>query len=291
MKLSIVIATYNAGKTLRQALDSIKYQIYNDIETIVVDGKSTDDTLAIIQEYDDVVTKWISEKDQGIYDAFNKGVDLATGDYIAFLGSDDCYCNYSVIARLMNDISKSVEMLSAPVLVVDEDAYEERIGINAYNLDDIFSGCMLPHQGIFVKTSIMKKYHFSLQNKIISDYEFLIRFINSGGKIKFVDYPVVYYSNGGLSSSVERGDKKWCDLFLEHVYVAERLQIDRKYVYKMLKRTLLLDKTTGSYYLKELLKIILKKLGLFDIVKSVVKKNRHHKCNLRYCRWCGREPK
>lgn len=290
MKLSIVIATYNAGKTLRQALDSIKYQTYNDIETIIVDGKSTDDTLAIIQEYDDVVTKWISEKDQGIYDAFNKGIDLATGDYIAFLGSDDCYCNYSVIARLMHGLDQSVEMLSASVVDVYEDTNEERIG-PAFNLDEIFSGCMLPHQGIFVKTSIMKKYHFSLQNKIISDYEFLVRFIKDGGKIKFVDYPVVYYSNSGFSSSSKRGDKTWCDLFLEHVYVAERLQIDRKYVYKMLRRTLLLDKTTGSYYFKEILKIVLKKIGLFNIVKSIVKKNRHHKCNLRYCRWCGREPK
>ena len=288
MKISIIIATYNAARTLRQALDSIKYQTYKDIETIVIDGKSTDDTLNIIQEYNDVVTKWISEKDYGIYDAFNKGVDLATGDYIAFLGSDDCYCNYSIIERVISDINENVEMLSAPVVVVNEDSHKEEIGTNTYNIDDIFSGCMLPHQGIFVKTSTMKKYHFSLQNKIISDYEFLVRFIKAGGKIKFVDYPVVYYSNGGLSSSIERGDKKWCNLFLEHIYLAERLHISKKYTYKMLRHSMLLDEVSSKYYLKELTKIVLKRIGIFNIVKSIIKRTRFHSCTLNYCRWCGR---
>ena len=102
MKISIVIATLNSGKTLAQTLDSIRYQKYNDleVEVVVIDGKSSDNTLSVIEEYSDVVSKFISEKDTGIYNAFNKGISLATGDYICFIGSDDCYCNYNVFTTL-----------------------------------------------------------------------------------------------------------------------------------------------------------------------------------------------
>lgn len=288
MKISIIIATYNAARTLRQALDSIKYQTYKDIETIVIDGKSTDDTLNIIQEYNDVVTKWISEKDYGIYDAFNKGIDLATGDYIAFLGSDDCYCNYTVFEKINMDLKKDTDVLSAPIYIVDDKTKVQTIMPNRISLEELLSGHMIPHPGLFVRTAIMKKYGFNEENQIISDYEFLVRYMLDGGKIKFVDYPIVFFSTGGISSSAERGDKKWCDLFLEHIYVAEKLHISKKYLYKMLRHSMLLDEVSSKYYLKELTKIVLKRIGIFNIVKSIIKRTRFHSCTLNYCRWCGR---
>ncbi|MDD2576476.1 MAG: glycosyltransferase, partial [Bacteroidales bacterium] len=80
-KISIITVTFNAEKVLERTLRSIKKQDYNNIESIIIDGESTDGTLKIVEKYSDVVTKWISEKDNGLYDAMNKGLSMATGDY------------------------------------------------------------------------------------------------------------------------------------------------------------------------------------------------------------------
>lgn len=88
-KISIITVTYNAEKVLAKTLDSIRKQEYNNIESIIVDGASNDRTVDIIKEYSDVVTNWISESDKGLYDAMNKGLDMATGDYVWFLNAGD----------------------------------------------------------------------------------------------------------------------------------------------------------------------------------------------------------
>ncbi len=119
-KISVIIATFNSGRTLRQTLDSIRYQTYKNVETIIIDGLSSDNTLEIINEYSDVVTKCISEKDSGIYEAFNKGINLATGDYIGFIGSDDCYIDYSVFDNIIKDLSVDIDMISYPIVCIDE---------------------------------------------------------------------------------------------------------------------------------------------------------------------------
>lgn len=175
-KISVIIATFNSGRTLRQTLDSIRYQTYKNVETIIIDGLSSDNTLEIINEYSDVVTKCISEKDSGIYEAFNKGINLATGDYIGFIGSDDCYIDYSVFDNIIKDLSVDIDMISYPIVCIDEYYKNEYIFFNTLDKEDILTGKMLPHPGLFVKTKIMKKYMFNDKNKIISDYEFLLRY-------------------------------------------------------------------------------------------------------------------
>ena len=193
IKFSIVIATYNSGKTLRQTLDSIRRQTYENIEVIVIDGMSTDDTIEIVAEYNDTVNKFISEKDTGIYNAFNKGINLATGDYICFIGSDDCYCHYGVfedISRILDSISE-VNILSSPIICVDEENHSEHKMKNKYTKEEIFSGKMLPHPGLMVKRSIMERYGFNETYKIVSDYDFILRYILDGGEISYIDEPIV----------------------------------------------------------------------------------------------------
>lgn len=287
LKLSIVIATYNSGKTLKQALDSIRYQTYKNIETIVVDGLSKDNTLEIINEYSDVVTQFISEKDTGIYNAFNKGINLATGDYICFLGSDDCYINYHVINHVMNEINETIDMVSAPIICVDENNREFDFS-NQLTKEDILSGKMLPHPGIFVKKKIIKKYMFNENNKIISDYEFLLRYVLDGGSIKFVNYPVVYFSLGGISSDTFNGDKWQLNIY-EHLRLYQNLNMDKKYLFTYLNNELhYSDIYRIKFIMVSLLRIILKKLKLIEIIKFILAKKRKHKCILKYCRWCGR---
>lgn len=287
LKLSIVIATYNSGKTLKQALDSIRYQTYKNIETIVVDGLSKDNTLEIIKEYSDVVTRFISEKDTGIYNAFNKGINLATGDYICFLGSDDCYINFDVINNIMSEINGDIKILSAPIICIDENSKEFDYS-NQLAKEEILIGKMLPHPGMFVKTVIMKKYMFNENNKIISDYEFLLRYVLDGGSIKFVKYPVVYFSLGGISSDTFNGDKWQLNIY-EHLRLYQNLNIDKKYLFTYLNNELhYSDIYRFKFIMVNLLRIILKKLKVIEIIKFILNKKKKHKCTLKYCRWCGR---
>ena len=285
--LSIVIATFNSEKTLKQTLDSIRYQTYKNIETIVIDGLSTDRTLHIIGEYSDVVTKFISEADTGIYNAFNKGINLATGDYICFLGSDDCYIDYDVISNIINELDEAVDMLSAPIVCIDENNKEFEFS-NKLSKEEILSGKMLPHPGIFVKTEIMRKYKFNEENKIISDYEFLVRYILDNGTIKFINMSVVYFALGGISSNKFNTDKWQLNVY-EHIRLCHNLNLNKIYLFEYLNNELhYSDIHKLKFIIIAFFKIILKKLRLIEIVKIIIGIKKSHKCKLKYCRWCGR---
>lgn len=109
MKISIITATYNSSATLRATIRSILSQTYQDIEHIVVDGASTDDTLTIIQEYEpqfDGRMRWVSEKDNGLYDAMNKGIRMATGDMVGILNSDDFFTSPDVLRQVAEVFQK-----------------------------------------------------------------------------------------------------------------------------------------------------------------------------------------
>ena len=105
MKISIITATFNSGKTVRDTFVSVLNQTYNDYELIVVDGGSKDDTVDILRHYELIFNgrmKWISEPDRGIYDAMNKGIAMATGDVVGILNSDDFYTSYGILRKVAN---------------------------------------------------------------------------------------------------------------------------------------------------------------------------------------------
>ena len=287
-KISIIIATLNSGKTLKQTLDSIRHQTYKNIELIIIDGLSSDNTLDLIKEYSDVVTKCISERDNGIYEAFNKGITLATGDYIGFIGSDDCYLNYNVFESIINDFIDDIDMISYPIVCIDEYYKNEYIFFNTLDKEDILTGKMLPHPGLFVKTKIMKKYMFNDKNKIISDYEFLLRYLIDGGVVKFRDYPVAYFSNSGVSSGNFNSESWKCEIS-EHLTLYKSLKLEQKYLFGYLNQVFKYEERENTKYLIILLmKNLLKKFKLAEIVKILLGIKKKHKCNLKYCRWCGR---
>lgn len=287
MFLSVIVATFNSGKTLKQTLDSIRYQTYRDFEVIVIDGMSTDNTLEIVKEYSDIVVKYISEKDTGIYNAFNKGIDLASGEYICFIGSDDCYCNYEVFDRISKELSENIELLSAPVYSVDESTLIQNFCVNDVDINMAKKGRMIPHQGMFVKTEVMNKYRFDEQYKIISDYVFLVRYLLDDGAIKFIDIPVVYYSEGGISSG-SVGSNVWCLLLAEHIICAYQLGFRCNVVEIMNEIYNFRNLEKASFLLKMLLRCIRKCIGISDKYKIYFSNKKRHKCNLKICRWCSR---
>ena len=182
MKISIITATFNSAATIRDTLESVKNQTYTNIEHIIVDGLSEDNTLSIVDEYPHIA-RVISEKDKGIYDAMNKGITTATGEIIGILNSDDFYINNNVIEKVVNTFkSKEVDSVYANLNFIEP---RSPYKITRYWNAGVFSrknmisyGWQPPHPTFFVKKSSYDKLGlFNLNFKIAADYELLLRFL------------------------------------------------------------------------------------------------------------------
>ena len=181
MKISIITVTYNSAKTVRDTLESVKNQDYKDIEHIIVDGVSKDDTLKIISEYPSV-SKVISEPDKGIYDAMNKGIRAATGDIIGILNSDDFYFDTHVISSIVDVFQKNENVQSVYGDLIYVDATDTNKIVRYWkpgkaSINKIYHYFWQPpHPTFFVKKEVYNKYGlFNLEYKIGADVEFLLR--------------------------------------------------------------------------------------------------------------------
>lgn len=198
MKISILIPTYNSDATLAIALGSIANQTYYDFEVLIIDGMSTDKTLEIAESYTTKMPslRIFSEKDQGIYDAMNKGIELAEGDWLYFMGSDDELIN--------NDILKEVSDQFRQYDVIYGNVYSDRFN---GNYDGEFNYVKLIernicHQSIFLKKEVFKKVgYFNLKYKSHADWDHNIRwFYSKEIKNKYVELIIANYADGGYSS-------------------------------------------------------------------------------------------
>lgn len=278
MKITIITVSYNAEDTIERAIYSVINQTYKDIEYIVVDGASSDKTVDIIKKYQDKITYWISEKDSGIYNAMNKGIKIAQGEYIQFLNADDFFINKDIISNIVNEIKKNnyPEILSAPVWAVDLNGFQKiKEGFLKNDIESIKSGVMLPHQGLFVKREILLKYKFDESYRIVADFEQLYRCIRDGKKIIGIDIPVVFFSLGGVSGQND-------------IYIKEMISIFNKYNFdKKIEDNFIAkhSRFTIKYKVKKTIKNILYKIHLLRFFKKYngwIK----HKCDNKYCKWC-----
>lgn len=193
MKVSIITITYNSESTLIETIDSVLNQTYKDIEYIIVDGASTDDTVSIVHSYKDRISKFISEKDNGLYHALNKGISLATGDVIGILHSDDFYTNHHIIENVVNTFkSTHADAVYADLFYVDKhdtNKIHRKWKSGNYKHGMFLQGWMPPHPTFFVKRSIYEKYgSFNLDLVSAADYELMLRFIHKH-KIKMAYLP------------------------------------------------------------------------------------------------------
>ena len=182
IKVSIITVTYNSAETLEQTLLSVIQQSYKNIEYIVVDGKSTDGTLSIIEKHKGNISRVISEKDNGLYDALNKGIELATGDVVGILHSDDFYIDNKVIERYVQAFLESnAEAVYSDLYYVDKndtDKIIRRWKSGEFKSNSFINGWMPPHPTFFVKKEVYKKHgKFNLEFKSAADYEIMLRFI------------------------------------------------------------------------------------------------------------------
>ncbi|MCI8529326.1 MAG: glycosyltransferase [Lachnospiraceae bacterium] len=202
LKISIITVCLNCVKTIEQTIKSVVSQKYSNIEYIIIDGGSTDGTLDIIERYQQYITFWISEPDRGIYDAMNKGVNLASGDIVAFLNADDWYCN-NAIQYVMSDIMND----NASIICYDDNVhYGNSTRVWRHKLvdhvDNIRIDMLYCHQTIFAERRLFLKYgNFNIKYAIAADYDWILRMYNNGEVIKHKNFVVVNFRYGGISSS------------------------------------------------------------------------------------------
>jgi len=216
MKISIITVVYNNAHVIKSAIDSVLNQTYENIEYIIIDGKSIDGTVEIIQSYGDKINKFVSEPDCGIYDAMNKGLKLATGDVVGILNSDDFYISNDVISKV-NEIFKehSVESMFADLVYVTAKNLNKVIRYydSSYFSPDKFAyGWMPAHPTFFVKKEAYEKYgYFKTDYKIAADYELLARFLNKNSLSYFyLQLPIVKMRTGGVSTT-------WKSLYINSI--------------------------------------------------------------------------
>lgn len=206
MKISIITVCFNSEKTIRDTIESVLSQDYPEIEYLIIDGLSEDRTMNIVSEYSNMISTIISEPDQGIYDAMNKGVQLSTGDIVGILNSDDVYAHSRVVSDLVRLLSDSkVDAVFGDLVIVDRDNITKIVRIyssNYFKKWKIRFGLMLPHPTFYVKRNIFDKFGcYKLNYRVAADFELITRFLHGG--ITFVRNPdvMVKMRQGGISSS------------------------------------------------------------------------------------------
>lgn len=201
--LTIITATFNAVELIQKTADSLKKQEFKNFEWIVVDGCSSDSTVEIIKKNQDIVTNWISEPDGGIYDAWNKGLELAQGEWIAFLGAGDFYISngLSLYIEKIQSASNEIELVSSKIQLVDVDGkYLREIG-EQFNFDRHKKFMTIAHVGAFHKKSLFRKFgKFDLRYSSAGDYEYFMR-CGANLKTSFINGVTASMLVGGTSSS------------------------------------------------------------------------------------------
>lgn len=206
IKVSVVTAVYNRQGTVAQALDSVLAQSYARIESVVVDGASTDGTMATLERYRPRLGTLVSEPDRGIYDALNKGLRLATGDVVGFLHADDLFADNDVITDIAARFEDpKVDAVYGDLVYVDAADTHKVVRLWAAGSFDpslLQRGWMPPHPTLYVRRSVYERLGgFDTRYRIAADYDTVLRFFGAGGiKVAYVPRVLVRMRVGGISN-------------------------------------------------------------------------------------------
>lgn len=206
MKISVITVCLNAEETIEETILSIESQAYKNVEHIIIDGASTDNTVAIINKHKDDLAHFISEPDKGLYDAMNKALKLASGDFIIFLNANDTFYDENVLNTVVETLEKNsdVKILYGDILNLCKKRKISKIQ-NYNNISDIFFFVNenICHQCIFYHKSLFEKYgYYSQDYKIYSDWDFNLKcIVEKKVCIKYLPLVISKFQLGGISSS------------------------------------------------------------------------------------------
>lgn len=257
-RISVITVVRNGMPFVEQTIGSVLDQRYQNLEYIVIDGGSTDGTVDVIKSHESGIAKWVSEKDEGISDAFNKGLSFATGDYILFLNADDALANPDVLREMAKNMIRS----DYPGLIYgDCDVLDRSTGEILYRAAIEFSpeglrvGQMLPHPSLFSSRDYFRKYGtFDSDFGIAMDYEWLLR---GGLKERVVHVPLLVTNvrNGGVSTQNQRQVvNEIISALRKNGYIASGWAERRLHVY---------------FFMRSFAKSLLTRLGMYKIFASI----------------------
>ena len=213
MKISIITIAYNSANTIAETINSVAKQTYADLEHLVVDGASTDDTVKIAKAHSTPCTRIISEPDKGIYDAMNKGLAHATGDIVCFLNADDAYADPEVLSRVAHEMKQhGLDALFGDVVFFNPGAQERsvrRYRSDRFSPDRLAYGWMPAHPALFIKRSIYQELGgFRTHFRIAGDFDFVARAFAPGKLLyRYLPQIMVRMQSGGVSNAGLRS--KW----------------------------------------------------------------------------------
>lgn len=214
MKVSVITATYNRGISIERSINSVKSQDYSNVELVVVDGNSDDDTVSKVEALLGINDIFVTEKDNGIYDALNKGINLSSGDIIGFMHSDDMYADNRVISSVVdifND-NDNTDIVYGDACFFSGTSHEKVTRVyrsDSLSLKNLSWGKMPSHTAMFVRKTVYQKYGlFKTSYRIAGDYEFLCRLMKAA-EVNAVYSPALFVkmqsggvSTGGLSNTI-----------------------------------------------------------------------------------------
>ncbi|HIT21531.1 MAG TPA: glycosyltransferase [Candidatus Scybalousia intestinigallinarum] len=210
MKITLITVCYNSESTIQDTLESVLKQTYKNYEYLIIDGKSKDNTLKIVKSYEDKFNKrlkYISEPDEGLYDAMNKGIKMATGDIIGIINSDDVLASYDVLETIVKTFQKSKCDATYSKLEIKDENLDKVIRVFDPKKGNYKFGWYPPHPTLYVKTEVYKKHGLYNQKfRIAADYDFMLRVMKDQSlKIQYINKVLVYMRSGGLSTNGFKG--------------------------------------------------------------------------------------
>ncbi|MEN7547904.1 glycosyltransferase family 2 protein [Rapidithrix thailandica] len=195
-KVTVITINYNCGDMLETTIRSVLAQSYPNLEYIVVDGGSTDDSLAIIHKYQDKIDRWVSEPDRGIYDAMNKGVRMASGEWVNFMNAGDWFVDNQTVEKVMALADHQAEMVYGDHEVRFDSFTKQKKALPAKY---IWKHMVCSHQSLFTRSVLLEKHPFSAAYGSAGDYHFIYTQVQNGVVAQQVPVKVASFDSGGVS--------------------------------------------------------------------------------------------
>lgn len=241
MILSIITINLNNKTGLQKTIDSIIHQTYKNFEWIIIDGGSTDGSKELIQQYKEHLTYWISEKDNGIYEAMNKGINVAKGKYLNFLNSGDCFSSNDILSELALYNYDYDIIYGDAIYTYNDQRQELKTFNNQLSLSYFVSGKVINHQASFIKKELFKNCPYNENFKIVSDWEFWIKQSILNRSFYHINKTIINFDYTGITSKPSLLQEKEKEIVLNNLPWA---------IKKDLKELFYLRKTINEGHLK-----------------------------------------
>ena len=263
--ISIIIVSLNEGKYIKSTIKSIIRQTYKNVEIIVIDGGSDDETITILKQYNNIIDYWVSEPDEGIYFGLNNGIDLANGMWINTKGAGDILYNDIVLEKIVNKIlSENIgvdlvhgDMISDPLNIGISKRFQPR------SIETLYFSMPISMPSLFIKSSLMKNYKFNTKYKIAADYDFIVTCYLKKYNFFYTNILIADMIPGGISSKVT------FRLIKEDYLIQKRMKNDYKLIVRTIRR---LFSMIRNNIIKTLKKFVIGNLFI-KLLKKIRKKN------------------